>query len=61
MNWDKLIKNFLKILENPESSKGYSDLIESYKNEKLYKEAEDLLYLLEIKFENDKNSNINKK
>lgn len=61
MNWDKLIKNFLKILENPESSKGYSDLIKSYKNEKLNKEAEDLLYLLENKFKNDNNSNIDKK
>jgi len=57
---NNIIKNFIKILENPDAKKGYVDVIDFYKKNKMHKEANYIEYLLEKKF-NANDSNISKK
>lgn len=61
MKWEKSIFALNSILENPFIQTGYKELIKYYDSNKMNYEKECIEFLLKKKFENDNNSNINKK
>lgn len=60
MNWEKSIFALVSILENPFIENGYKELKKYYESNKMEYEADCVDLLINKKFKNDNNSNINK-
>ncbi len=57
----KIISALKRIIEKPDAEKSYLELAKSYKEEKMYSEAESIMFLIEKRFNsNVENSNFNK-
>jgi hypothetical protein len=60
MKWEKSIIALVSILDNPLIEAGYRDLKKYYESNNLIQEAECIQFLLDEKFKNVNNTNINK-